>query len=208
MVAGAGVLRLRLDIRASALSSIPWEIINDGTEYLTLGVRTPLVRYLHDSRSPGRLEHCGPLNVLLVAATPNDLAPLPGISRELETIRSTFANAHGDRKVHRVDTIEHATSRQLHGRLNHEYQVAHFMGHGTFTNNRGYLLFEDDEHQANWKEAETIGDLLKNNAIRVLLLNACDTAIPSSEESLIGVAQAAHAAGVPVVVAMQSGRFR
>jgi hypothetical protein len=106
-------------------------------------------------------------------------------------------------KIGRLEILEHATSSKLHAALNAPFDVVHYMGHGAFRDGRGYLILENNEGNAHWIEAETISDLVRNTTVRLLLLNACDTAIPSPDESLIGVAHAAHAAGVPAVVAMQ-----
>jgi hypothetical protein len=198
----AGVLRLRLDIRANELMNIPWEIIHDGEEYLALSARSPVVRYLHGNASLRPFEINGPLDVLLVTSTPHDLTQLPGVKTELEMIRRSLKTPGSKIKVRRCETLAHATSQTLHASME-SCHVMHYMGHGAFIRNRGYLFLEDSGGNSDWEEAETIGDFLRDKPLRLLLLNACDTAIPSSEESLIGVAHAAHAAGVPAVIAMQ-----
>jgi hypothetical protein len=198
-----GMLRLRLDIRAHQLTSVPWEIVHDGDQFLTLASRSSVVRYLFDNASVRPFDQSGPLNILLVTANPTDLPRLPGLRDELQVIHGSLANLQRLGKVHRLKMLAHATSERLLAALDENYDIIHFMGHGAFINNRGYLFFEDSNGKSNDKEAETFGDVLKRSQTRLLVLNACDTAIPSSEKSLIGVADAAHAAGVPAVVGMQ-----
>lgn len=202
-IGDGGILRLRLDVRANELMNIPWELVHDGGAYRALSQRTPIIRYLHKNASRRRLEIPRPPNVLVVTASPNDLPLLPAIENEIKMINEVLSSFNDERKVGRFRVLENATSSKLHAALQDPYDVVHFMGHGAFRDQRGYLILEDEAGDADLKEAETIGDLLRNTAVQLLVLNACETAIPSPDESLIGVAHAAHAAGIPAVIAMQ-----
>ncbi len=196
------IVRLRLDIRSHELEKIPWELLHVGGSYLSLSEKLPIVRFLHDRfrfvPEPPR----APLKVLLVAATPSDMPPLPGVAQEASGLSETLRRASRS-QVAKVEVVEHVTLRKLEAALTGDFNVLHFMGHGAFRRNRGFLLLENQLGLADWCEAETIGDLLRNRAIRLLTMTACETAVPSSDDSLIGVAHGAHKAGVPAVVAMQ-----
>jgi hypothetical protein len=199
---GGGTVRLRLDIRNHELEKIPWELLHDGDVALSLSRKLPIVRILHDGSESLSHPPSAPLKVLLATATPSDTTPLPGVALEVRQLREALRLASRS-QVETVEVVEHVTLKKLDAAGTGDFNVLHFMGHGAFRDNRGFLLLEDERGKAHWCEAETIGDLLRNKKIRLLTLTACDTAVPSSDESLIGVAHAAHKAGVPAVVAMQ-----
>ena len=201
-VGEAGVLRLRLDIRAEELTHVPWEMLRSDEGYLALSARSQVVRYLGSAPpAPGRVRREN-LNVMLVTATPKNVSPLPGVRKELTLVSDTLKKLAAIVPV-QIKVIENATFDVLRTQLDGSFNVLHFMGHGAFEQNRGFLIFEDSEGNASWQEAESVADVLRDKNVELLVLNACDTAIPSQKESLIGVAQAAHAARVPAVVAMQ-----
>jgi len=194
--------RLRLDIRAHELMNLPWELINDGREYLALSERTPIVRFLAENPSADHFEVNGPLEFLLVTATPRDLPPLPGVMTELNTVRQQLATPTPKLSLGGAEIIEHVSLSALQAKLDRAH-IVHYMGHGDFSDDRGYLLLENKDGTSERQEAEIVGNHMRDGAVRVLVLNACDTAISSSDKSLIGVAHAAHKAGIPVVIAMQ-----
>ena len=198
-----GILRLRLDVRSNDLMNIPWEMVHDGRGYRALSRRTPVVRYLHKNPSLRPLQSPRPPNVLLVSASPRDMPVLNAADKEIGAISDLLKSFDAAGKIGRLEILEHTTTGKLQGALHEPFDVVHFMGHGSFKDQRGYLILENDEGYAHWAEAETIADLVRNTSVRLLLLNACNTAIPSPDESLIGVGHAAHAAGIPAVIAMQ-----
>ena len=205
-VGDEGVLRLRLDVRDHELMNIPWELVNDESSYLALSTHTPVLRYLHEHASRRPVESLRPLNVLLVASTPADLPHLAKIEQEINAVKDSLRNLERDGKIGRLETLEHATTAKLHAALatsSKSYDIVHFMGHGIFRDGRGYLILEDDSGNSNPREGESVGDLFRNTRVRLLFLNACDTGISAPDEWLIGVAHAAHASGVPAVIAMQ-----
>ena len=201
-ISSTGVVRLRLDIRSHELEKIPWELLHDGRSTLSLSEKVPIVRFLHDSARFVSEPANGSLKVLLVTATPSDTPPLPGVAQEARGLCEILKRA-GRCQVAKFQLIEHITLRKLEAALGGDFNVVHFMGHGAFRRNRGFLLLENQRGLADWCEAETIGDMLRNQRFRLLTMTACETAVPSSDEFLIGVAHAAHKAGVPAVVAMQ-----
>jgi len=202
-LSSTSVVRLRLDIRSHELEKIPWELLHDDDRSpLSLTEKLPIVRFLHDSHRFVSQPSKAPLTVLLVTATPLDTPPLPGVVQEARGLCETLKRA-GRSQVAKFQLIEHVTLRKLEAALAADFNVLHFMGHGAFRHNRGFLILENQQGLAHWCEAETIGDMLRNQQSRLLTLSACETAVPSSDDFLIGVAHAAHKAGVPAVVAMQ-----
>ncbi|MCP4657681.1 MAG: CHAT domain-containing protein [bacterium] len=94
--------------------------------------------------------------------------------------------------------------------LKQPYQVVHFMGHGAFAGHHqeeGALLFEKSDGTAHavsgFSLASVLGDV---RSLRLIVLNACDTARVSNQQGhdpLTGVATALVARGLFAVVAMQ-----
>jgi hypothetical protein len=196
-------LRLRLDIRAPELAALPWELVHDGGHHLAISRRRPVVRYLYGRGAVRPVVSSEPLNVLVVAATPRDATFLPAVEQELRLVGNSLKGLQAGGKVGRVDTLPRATLPRLQEQLRRGYQVLHFIGHGTFAEGKGYLIFEDDDGAAKLVNAETLSYFLRDTPTRLLFLNACQTALNLTKASPLGVAHAAHAAGIPAVVAMQ-----
>jgi hypothetical protein len=197
-------LRLRLDIRSPALATIPWEILHDGDRYLALTPERPIVRYFYAQPEAQIVTGIAPVNILLVVATPDDLPPLPAVEREIEMIRRGVKELCDGGKVGQVDLLRNATAESLQRKLRQGYQVVHFIGHGAFEKDRGYLILEDEQGKAQRIDAQTLSYLCKETSLMLIFLNSCLGAVPSPQPSLFGASHAALAAGIPAVIAMQS----
>lgn len=196
-------LRLRLDIRAPELAALPWELVYEAGHHLAISRQRPVLRYLYKGQMVRPVVSSEPLNVLVVAATPRDAAFLPAVEQELRLVGHSLKGLPSGGTVGRVDTLPRATLPRLQEQLRRGYQVLHFIGHGTFTGGKGYLIFEDEGGAARRLDAETLSYFLRDTPTRLLFLNACETALNPAKDSPLGVAHAAHAAGIPAVVAMQ-----
>jgi hypothetical protein len=67
-------LRVRLRLNAAPeLAELPWELLYDKAtnRFLAQSERTPLIRYLELPQPPAPLRVAGPLNVLVVIASPS-----------------------------------------------------------------------------------------------------------------------------------------
>ncbi|HEX8559841.1 MAG TPA: CHAT domain-containing protein [Pyrinomonadaceae bacterium] len=196
-------LRLRLDVRAPELAALPWESIHDGSYHLALSPRRPVARFSFDRPEVSPAESRGPLDFLLAASTPCDAPALPAADEELELTRASLAELQAAGKVGRVEVVRHASLRRLQRELLRPFHVLHYVGHGEFSGGEGRLVLEDDAGRARRVSAETLGYFFRDTPLRLLFLNACRTASPADGSAPLGVAQAALAAGVPAVVAMQ-----
>ncbi len=191
-------LRLRLDIRSPELAVVPWEIIHDGSVYLALTAKLPLARCVYDQPLIQLAEDTRPLNILLLVSTPHDAPPLPNIEREIDLISRGIESLKAAGKVGRLDLLRRTTRERLQSQLaQNDYQVLHYMGHGEFAEDKGYLILEDESGRATRVSGEIISYYFQRAPLRLLFLNACQTAVPSQSNSLLGVAQAALAAGFP-----------
>lgn len=198
------LLRLRLDIRAPELAALPWESIHDGSYHLALSLRHPVVRFFFDRPEVFPKEIRAPLNILLLVSTPNDVPPLPAVEEELRLTCESLEELKAAGKFGRLEVMRGASLRKLQTELRKRpYHVLHYIGHGEFAGDAGHLVLEDERGAADMVSAHGLSYFLRDTPIRLLFLNACRTAIPSMSRAPLGVAQAALAAGVPAVIAMQ-----
>jgi len=189
------------------LSSLPWELMyrKETREFVNLSSFTPILRYLDVQVPCVPLPLQPPLRILGVIANPPDFPQLD-LQRERRQIEATWARQGGVA----VDFLQPATILKLQEQLAAQpYHVLHFMGHGGFDqlSGSGVLLFEDDQGCAADVDGSTLGVLLRDApTLRLVFLNACETACVSKQEGLdpfAGVAAALVMAGIPAVVAMQ-----
>jgi hypothetical protein len=114
-------LRLRLVLQAGELTALPWEFLHDGSDFLVLSNRTPLVREVPRGEQPAPpLPVQPPLRVLVVSETD---ATLQGIHGSLSTLREQGEPL----EWHFLDS-QKATWNQLLGKLAQEpYHVLYYM---------------------------------------------------------------------------------
>ena len=191
-------LRIRLHVGPLELMSLPWELIFE-EEYLALRVRFPLVRYLDLPHPPKPLAVRPPLRVLIAVSQPQDLRPFD-VEDELGHIQTALARLPNRIEV---DVMQGTRREQLLSRLRGGYHVLHYIGHGTFEGEDGYLMLEDSEGRADPVSALLLGQMVADSELRLVVLNACETSSNGSEITLGGAAQQLVKGGIPAVVAMQ-----
>jgi hypothetical protein len=198
-------LRVLVNPQGPHVSRIPWEFAVDPDrldDYLAL--RLPVARSPHLMEPVAPLRFEPPLRVLGVIARPVDLPELNaereradltralgGLSSELVQIKWLA----GDRWSDLADEIR---SRPWH--------VLHFVGHGGFDEDSesGFLEFSDDQGNACPVLATDLGRLIAgNNDLRLVVLNACESAVTGAEGFFSSTAAKLMREGVPAVVAMQ-----
>jgi len=204
-VGAGGGLRLRLDVRSPELAGIPWEILHDGFTYLALTVTTPIVRCLSHHR-PARMFDTRALpNVLVVTASPSDAPKLPHMEAEVSSITRSLSRLVESGRLGACDVLNHATRQSLQSRLSRaNYDIVHFIGHGVFDGQSGYLELGDDNGRSDRVDSMALGQFLIDTSVRLLFLNSCETAVPSATERSRATAEASLVVGIPAVVAMSS----
>ncbi len=200
---GSG-LRIKLQFSLAdgdaKLAEIPWELMRDAAEmqYLSLNRRTPIVRYVNAQQRLNLEPLHGPLRVLVVMASPSSEAQLD-LDREKALIEKSWA---ADPNVE-VTFLQHATKRQLQETIP-GYHVMHYMGHGVHSDGGGgSIVLEDDDGNADLLDADRLGQWVKGESLRLVVLNACETAKSSEGKPFASVAPRLVMAGVPAVIAMQ-----
>lgn len=197
-------LRIRLRVVPPELAGLPWELLYDPEkhEFLGLSKRALITRYLHVARPPSPLQTELPLRILVTVASPQDM---PRLDSETEVARIEKALALPlEHNLIQFDVLRNSTARALRNALLNPYHVLHFIGHGDFYEGVGRLAFEDQRGDTDLVGGRTLGTLLKNTSVRLVLLNACQSAQNvQTVRAFTGVGPALVEAGIPAVVAMQ-----
>lgn len=203
---GEGILpiELRFELESphqARLATLPWELLYDPEKgaFLAQLEETPITRYLSFDGRIRRLEMPDVLRVLVVAAAPSDLVALQW-DRELE-ILSGWPQANIV-----IDHLEQPTRQQLRRALRRGYHVMHFLGHGTFDagTGDGSLTLVDEHGRADWVPGTDLARWVVNSrTLRLVVLNACNTAQGSGPQPFAGVASALVHGGVAATLAMR-----
>ena len=200
-------LKLQLDLGDPLLAplvELPWEYLYSLEHHGFLGLqrRTPILRHLRLPLSGGRAPAAQPLRLLTVSSQPKSLSRL-ALDDESERIAAALGSLPGVEAIPlRNPTVE--TLRET--LLRQEFHILHFMGHGGFdrTTGQGVLLFAG----SNGSPVPVSGALLASHlagldSLRLVFVNACETARSGARAPFAGVATALLRAGLPAVVAMQ-----
>ncbi|MFQ6016400.1 MAG: tetratricopeptide repeat protein, partial [Anaerolineae bacterium] len=199
-------LRLRLRLAPPELSVLPWEFLYDQErqEFIALSPQKPLTRYIACPERILPLQTRPPLRILVVTACPPDL-PALDIDKEKRLLQEALGSLI-ERKAVQIEFLEKATMSQVVDKVREGYHVLHFIGHGILEeeSGKGYLIFEDEWGGKNLIDGQTLGNVLKGTSVRLLFVNACESAKVTQRESSLGLAPALIEAGMPAVVAMQT----
>lgn len=209
VVGAGGGLRLKLqmaldDARGAALHEIPWEYLYSAANggYLAQQRRTPVLRHLRVMHPPAAAPAPKPLRVLVVSCQPEALSPL-ALERERENLERAWGRAPG---VEVKPLVQPSLEEVRQHLLQHSFHVLHFMGHGGYEGEggRGDLYFAGEDGEILPLSGKVVASHLRGfPSLRLVFLNACDTARAGGAEPLAGVATALVAAGIPAVIAMQ-----
>jgi tetratricopeptide (TPR) repeat protein len=199
---------------ATALLSLPWELLHDGGRFLFQGARPVRVRRrLPNTRVLEIAAAAPPIRILLVTARPEDDACLYIDHRaSAKPLVQAMENLGG---LVRLSLLDPPTFPALLDELDRArqagrpYHVVHFDGHGVYSRTEGLggLCFErpEDVDQLVERRHETVytdklGPALADYRIPLVFLEACQTA--QADEAAGSVASALLQAGVASVVAM------
>jgi hypothetical protein len=208
---GGPGLRIRLRLNdVPHLAGLPWEYLYDaeGRGFLALSGRTPVVRYLELSEGLDTLLVEPPLRILAVISTPQGYRELAEADAEWQRLVAALRPLLKSGLIE-VERLERSTSAALEARLRtgQPVHVFHFVGHGGFSELRGegVLVFEGEDGKGVPMAGPSLAYLLQDHpSLRLAVLNACNGARASSENTFAGTAQVLVQYGVPAVIAMQS----
>jgi hypothetical protein len=200
-------LKLQLDLGdplLAPLAELPWEYLYslEDCGFLGLQRKTPILRHLRLPLPGGRAPAARPLRLLIVSAQPRSLSHL-ALENESERIAAALGSLPGVEAVPlRNPTVE--TLRET--LLRREFHILHFMGHGGFdaASGQGVLYFTGvDGSPMPVSGALLASHLAGLDSLRLVFVNACETARAGARAPFAGVATALLRAGLPAVVAMQ-----
>jgi tetratricopeptide (TPR) repeat protein len=204
-----------------AALSLPWELLHDERGFLVLRVRQPitLLRRLAQ-RNLGELltSFVPPLRVLLVTARPSGTGFIDprSLARELlDAVQSQIEEGAVE-----VEFLRPPTRAALRTRLrdtSHPVHILHFDGHGVFTTDldpqdtlhkhgggQGLLAFENEEGALDLVPAEDLGQLLQDSSVKLVILDACQSAMSSVDDAFSSVAARLIKSGVDATIAMSA----
>jgi len=190
---GADGLRLRLRIDASELAVLPWELMWSGSFVATSG-NTIVSRYLPVPEPPSFTAQ-KPLKILIVAEGPRGVPPID--SNEIDKLE-TAVKSLGKSATHQV--LKNATTAQIQNALQQDFHVLHYLGHGA---SRHLFVTGDNGERVSIDDQGFSQFFLGRRSLRLVVLNACNSAQSDVGGSFAGIGPALVQKGVPAVVAMQ-----
>ena len=201
-------LRLRLRLTdAPQIGGLPWELLYDrrSNSFVAQSERTPLVRYLEAPYPPRPLVVGGPLHMLVVLASPTDLADLD-VEAEWRRLQKAMSAQIANGTVV-LERLAVPTLAELTEWLRREdVHVLHFVGHGDYDERiqSGVVYFCDQYGRSVAVGPETLGPFLHDHdPLRFVFLNACRSARVDATDPFGGMAQGLVQRDVTAVVAMQ-----
>jgi hypothetical protein len=215
----AAFMRLRINLTdVPELVGLPWEMMCSASDFMALSIQTSVVRY-QDVGMPtdDLIVKDKPLRMLVVISNPaTPEAPALNVEDEWKKINAALQPLI-DQRLIELERLQRATLNQLDDRLfdlNRPVHILHYIGHGAFDEEtgKGLLLFETEtsdgspgEGSFDLIDGDRLGQSLGNHStLRLVVLNSCEGAMVSREDSYAGVAQNLLRAGnVPVVIAMR-----
>ena len=201
-------IRYRFIIEPPHLAAIAWELIYDPVREVFLALDGPFVRGLTIMEPASPLEADLPLRILLV-----DAIPLGSDVLRVDEERSAIREAFGDLgKKAEVRSLPHASLASIENALRearasgHPFHVLHFMGHGRHDpkTGKGNLLLEDRWGRSTLVDAAAFAEILRPHGLRLVFLNACETADVSPVEITDAFAPVLLRLGIPAVIGMQT----
>ncbi len=202
-------LRLKLRILAPDLAVLPWEYLFDERldEYVCLSFGTPIVRFLEVAQPILPLAVTPPLRILAMIASPAGLTPLD-VAAERQKLERAVAGLAA-RHLVQLQWLEGQTRRELHRAMrpgSGPWHIFHFVGHGGFdpVREEGFLALCDREGRPDLITATELGrELADHPTLRLVVLNACESAHAAKRDIFSSAAATLVRRGVPAAVAMQ-----
>jgi len=189
---GLGV-RFRLSVDDPAVSLIPWELLNDGSNFVATGSDTPFSRYLPVGIAP----YLSPPEVLRILAVVQDPGGQFAITaREVESLDLALKELH---PFIVFKMLHNASVAEIQTELQSDYHIVHYLGHGDSSR-----LFFASEHRMFAMDDAAFAQLFGGRrTLRLVVLNACSSAESGGGGLFSGVGPMLVAKRIPAVVAMQ-----
>jgi CHAT domain/NACHT domain len=208
--------------------SLPWEVLRDphGAYLFNENPRIAIRRSFKSrgGRPARKVKTKKTLHLLFIVSRPEG-AGFIDPRMEAKTILHALQVQHIQVAV---EFLRRATLKTLIERLENTelppVDIVHFDGHGVFDStgglacrsvdstetkkdqtavkNMGYLLFEDEQGKKDLVSADTLGEMLHQQQVSMMVLSACQSAQVAGEDAMGSVAARLVHAGIPTVLAM------
>ncbi|MCS7221773.1 MAG: CHAT domain-containing protein [Anaerolineae bacterium] len=193
-------LRIRLRIAPPEISALPWEYLYVPRHRYFLGAsrKTPLTRCLD----------IAPIRALRTTLPLKALVAIPGGSG-LEADRERAMLLKATRKLKGAFQFRFLTGNVTRSTLSdalleERYHIFHFIGHGVFQNDHGYLIFNREDGRDDPIDDEVFARFFLNEpSMKLVMLNTCEGAKMSSSRPMAGLAPKLVERGIPAVIAHQ-----
>jgi hypothetical protein len=167
-------VRIQMISNRADVRSIPWEFMQDSQDNSGPRRRRSIVRIVPNlSLGWKKRKRGSKLKILIAASYPLDQTRVPwaAVRDEIETSLSPYAAAV------ELKTLAPADWNDFGKELdNYKPDVVHFVGHGTIASGETQLFFMNKTTDASQVvDAESLGVMLQDRDIRVVVLTACDT---------------------------------
>jgi CHAT domain-containing protein len=197
---------LRID--APDLASYPWEYLYDGEqakEFLALHQNISITRFVSVQNPLPTVATQPPLNILIIISSPDDARyPKLDVEKEKRIIKNSLKKLES-RGLLQLHFLKKATFDRLDKALRLKIDIIHFIGHGGYDESLGggCLAFESEENGAELVNIDRLSKMLEGTPLRLVVLNACQTATITESDISLGVAHGLVKIGIPAVIAMQ-----
>lgn len=201
--------RIRLIVGDPQIARVPWELLFDRERQSFVALDAPLARGLLLPEGTRPLISPLPLRVLVAEAFPRGL---PRVSGEAETagISRHLTSLVRQRKVE-LQRLPNASLSKLQNMLREAaaagrpFHALHFIGHGKSErlSGRTALLFETGDGDPQEVGPSALAPILAEFGVRLVFLNACQSAQSSAVDLAETFAPALLSAGIPCVIGMQ-----
>ncbi|MGZ8095474.1 MAG: CHAT domain-containing protein [Methylosarcina sp.] len=192
---------------ANALWALPWELLHDGTGYLSEGKQGGSVRRRLPNRhtfAPFKVDL--PIKVLLVSPRPRDEEYIDHRITAKPMVQALQTLGH----LVELTILSQPTLQALQSLLQKQpFHVLHFDGHGVYDRNKGLgaLCFEQaatassERGKLDLVYADKLAAILREHRIPLVFLEACQSA-QSEDDPVKSVAAALLNVGIVSVAAM------
>ena len=194
---------LTIDATDPRVLRLPWELLADeGGHIFAQGISVR--RRLQKSTSTPIKSLALPVRILVVVARPNDagfIDPRAVSLPLLDALSELGMRVEVEFLV--TPTLQSLTNR-LRDRNAAPIHVVHFDGHGVYDPSLGlgFLIFENDQYQSDYVDANRLGTLVNRSGVPLMVLNACQSSSQQGTNPYASIAARLIRAGVGSVLAM------
>ena len=201
---GKGI-RFQFNIENPEIANYPWELICRDGNYLSIEDTFSVTRLIPGAKGRKK-EIKTPLRILIIGSNPT----IPNTSsvtvdREVDAIHTALRDDVNTGTI----KIEKSTGRiqDILDKLEQtQFNIIHFIGHGIFENDTGFLALEDERGKLVKADQNLVKIILSFNQTKtcgLVVLNACQGAATSTSKAFTGLAPELLKRGFPCVIAMR-----